>query len=187
VRVVVVPADFVSTGWRTPTVCARHGETAVTHRRVRFRSLVPGWTYFFLLAPLMMLIIAFATQRRVTAAAWPFCPRCQRLRTTRQAIGYGMLALGVVINIFVFATVEHYEGDSGKFVALFLFAGVLFLAGLRVTVRSSLARTAAGYVASNPSMVEFRRPHPEFVRQITEAKQIAAQHYAQQYASYKPS
>ena len=31
-----IPADYVSTGWGTPTVCARHGEPAVAHKRVKF-------------------------------------------------------------------------------------------------------------------------------------------------------
>ncbi|MGX6602375.1 hypothetical protein ACWKSP_09610 [Micromonosporaceae bacterium Da 78-11] len=178
-RVVVIPAHFVSAGWHTPTVCARHGETAVEQRRVTFRSLVPGWIALFILIPLLIVVVAFAVQRRVTSPAWPFCSRCNRMRAWGRGFALGMLALAVAFEVFPF--IAGRNGASDGHVAIFLIGQILLLLGLLAFVRSSLGRIANGYVAANPSYLEFRKPHPEFVREVAVAKETAEQHYTQQF------
>jgi hypothetical protein len=179
VRVVVVPASFVSADWHTPTVCARHDEPAAGHRRVKFRSLVPGWTFLFLPLPLLLVIVAFGVQRRVTAPAWPFCARCGRMRAWGRGFALGVLAIAVGFVAYAFV---HGHGDAGDSDAAALLIGLILLVlGEVAFVRSSLGRIANGYVTSDGSALEFRKPRPLFTEQVAQAKDAAARHQAQQH------
>src|SRR3954468_12509908 len=92
-----IPAQFVATGWGTPTVCTRHGEPAVEQKRVTFISRNPGWSYLLLLVGVIVFVIVAAVIRKtVVAESWPFCARCAEERKRGRTIGLGIAAAGVV-------------------------------------------------------------------------------------------
>ena len=178
-RVVVMPANFVSAGWGTPTVCARHGEPATEHRKVSFRSLVPGWVYLFLVfSPLIAVLAALLVRRRVRAGAWPFCPGCAALHAKRRKILLGILGLAAALILVALVMVDTSDGAMGIGLAVII---LLIVAAFTAT-RSRAGWIAAGYATADARAVEFRNPAPAFVEQVAAAKKAAADHYAEQPA-----
>jgi hypothetical protein len=156
----------VATGWGIPTVCVRHGEPAAGQPRITFRTLVPGGTVLVVIAPLIMLIVVLATQRRVVAPTWPLCARCLRLRNLRRVVTAALLGLAGALAVIAFAVLDSW----GSTVAL---AVVALVAGLWALSRSTTSRIANGYVDASGQALEFRRPHPRFVTLVAAAKQHA--------------
>ena len=174
-RVVVMPANFVSTGWGTPTVCARHGETGTEHRRIVFRSLVPGWVYLFLLfSPLVAIIVGLVVRRKTVADAWPFCPRCHATHRRRRGATLGVLAVAVVFAVLGFTLPDTSDGAFGFGLTVVI---LLIVAAIAAT-RSTAGWVAAGYTTADSSAVEFRSPAPLFVEQVAAAKKAAAEYHA---------
>ncbi|GIE99675.1 hypothetical protein [Paractinoplanes rishiriensis] len=165
-RVVIVPAPFVATGWGIPTVCVRHGEPAAAQPPVTFRTLVPGGTVLMVIAPLIMMIVVLATEKRVVSPAWPLCARCLRLRALRRAVTATLLGLAGGLVVVAFAALESW----GSTVAV---AVLVLVAGLWALSRSTTGRIANGYVDSSGQTLEFRRPHAGFVTLVAAAKQHA--------------
>lgn len=171
-----IPAQFVATGWGTPTVCTRHGEPAAERRRVTFVSRNPGWSYVLLLAGVIVfIIVASAIRKTVTTAAWPFCARCSEERKRSLTIGLGIMAAGVV----AIALVAVLPDDTGV-LAVFLGA-VLLAVGYVVAVRVSWTMRANGHVVDRGQTVQFDRAHEAFAAQASAARQAAAQHAATQH------
>ena len=171
-----IPAQFVATGWGTPTVCTRHGEPAVEQKRVNFISRTPGWSYFLLLAGVIVfVIVASAIRKTVTAAAWPFCARCNEERKRGLTIGLGFVAAGVV----ALALIAVLPSSSGP---LALMLGiVLLLVGYVVAMRGgSRTMRANGHVVDRGQTVQFDRAHEAFAAQAAAARQAAAQYPAAQ-------
>jgi hypothetical protein len=162
-----IPAHLVSAGTVAPQVCARHGEPATWHKRVRFRSYTPRWAYlliFFGLLP--FIIVAMFVRRRVTAPAWPFCERCRRLRISRLLIGLGMIALAVVVGFGLPALLPDSpaSGWTLPVVVALVFAGVV------TASYSVLSAIVPAHVSQDGTLVQVHRPHPRF------AEQLRAQH-----------
>ncbi|MFG1610213.1 hypothetical protein [Actinoplanes sp. NPDC049265] len=184
-RVVVVPAPIVASGHGTPTVCARHGETATEHHDMTFRSLVPGWLIllYFFIGPALVVLIALLIQRKVRTPAWPFCPRCAQSLTIRRIVLAGVFAVAALcaaVSVFYYLGAR---GDrAGGMTGAILLIVLLLLAGLRAITLATRGRVANGYVAENGMTVEFRNPHPEFLRQIVAAKE----EYQRYLASVQP-
>jgi hypothetical protein len=171
-----IPAQFVATGWGTPTVCTRHGEPAVEQKRVTFISRNPGWSYLLLLAGVIVfVIVASAIRKSVTAAAWPFCARCNEERKRGLTIGLGILAAGVV----AIALVAVLPSDAG---GLAVFVGILLLlVGFIVAMRGgSRTMRANGHVTDRGQTVQFDKAHEAFAAQAAAAQQAAAQYPAAQ-------
>ena len=172
-----IPAQFVATGWGTPTVCTRHGEPAVEQKRVNFVSRTPGWSYVLLLAGVIVfVIVAAAIRKTVTASAWPFCARCGEERKRGLTVGLGIVAAGVL----AFALVAVLPEDSG---ALAILLGiVLLLVGYIIAMRGgSRTMRANGHVTDGGQTVQFDRAHEAFAAQAFAAQQAAAQYPAAQY------
>ena len=165
-----IPAQFVATGWGTPTVCTRHGEPAVEQKRVNFISRTPGWTYVLLLAGVIVfVIVAAAIRKTVVARAWPFCARCNKESRHDVTAGLGLLAAGVVA--FALTAVLPSEA-SGPVVFLGI---VLLLVGFIVAVRGgNRALRANGHVVDGGRTVHFNRAHEAFAAQVAAAQQAAA-------------
>ncbi|WP_030440610.1 hypothetical protein [Actinoplanes subtropicus] len=169
-----IPAQFVATGWGTPTVCARHGEPAVEQKRVTFISRNPGWSYLLLLAALLVFVIVTAAIRKsVVAPAWPFCARCKQERKQGVIMGLGILAAGVV----AFALTGVLPDSSGGLAAFIGF--LLLLTGLIVALRGgSWVMRANGHVIDGGQAVQFDKAHESFAAQAFAAQQAASQYAA---------
>jgi F0F1-type ATP synthase membrane subunit c/vacuolar-type H+-ATPase subunit K len=173
-RVVVVPAPIVASGHGVPTVCVRHGAAATEHRDITFRSLTPFWVYllYFVVGPVLVVLIAVLIRRKVRTPAWPFCPRCARVRTIRWTVLATLIAMSAVCFAAAVTTYVVTRDDRpGGIIAVLVLAGLLILAaGLALGEPSTRAGIANGYVAAQGMTVEFRNPDPEFLRQIVAAK-----------------
>jgi hypothetical protein len=169
-----IPASLVSGGGGgLPQLCARHGEPAIQHRRVLFRSHPPRWTYLLILCGLLpFAIAASALQKRVKAAAWPFCARCARLRTSRLLIGTAMVVVAVLAVGVLAAVVPEGSAYGPPIVLAFL---VLLVAGLGIAAKAGRNAIASGYLAQDGNMLRLRRPHPRFAEHVA-GRQRAAQH-----------
>lgn len=177
-----IPAAYVSTGWGTPTVCARHGESAVARKRAQFVAGVSPWSYLLVLLGVVGLVVLAviigATRKRATAAAWPFCRRCLEQHAKMLYLGAGLIFGGVVLGVVSASTSEEAISPG-------LLLGVLVLIGGGIVLaQSSWAVVAGGRVIDGGQTVEFRRAHDAFVAQAVAAQQAAAQHYAAQRAAY---
>jgi hypothetical protein len=175
-----IPAAYVSTGWGTPAVCARHGATATGHKPVRFISRVPGWAYPLLVfGGVVFLIVVLVLRKEVRAARWPFCPRCSHERMNRLVIGI-VLAVAGIAGIPIALSLS----DGSASVALLI---VMILAGYIVALRAGWSSMAGGAAISNGQEVEFTRAHETFVAEAVAAQQSAAQYYAAQQRAYAMS
>jgi hypothetical protein len=169
---VFVPANFVSAGWGTPTVCARHGEPAVETRRIRFVSRTSPW--LVLLGVIIYFIVSAATRKTVWAPAWPYCNRCKKEGTTKTAAGWGGFLLGLLI--WMGSTqLPQDVAPIGTLIGIALFIGGLIAVG-----RGSQMAIAGGVVTDDGLAVRFARAHEAFASQAAAAQQAAAQHYAAQ-------
>ena len=175
-----IPVALVSSGWGTPTVCVRHGESATRHERVRFLSATSSWTYLTLLAGVLLFIIVSAVMRkRVAAASWPFCARCAEKRKILLQVGLGMIAGGIAVGLLLGAVLP--ADQTGLAVLL---AVVVAVAGLIVVSRTGWTVVADGQVVPDGQAVEFRRAHETFASQAAASQQAAAQYYAAQQQAY---
>lgn len=176
-----IPAAYISTGWGTPTVCARHGEPAVAGKRAQFVSrIAPGAYLLLLLGVIGVIVVAViaGTRKRATSAAWPFCRRCQARHTKLLYPGAGLILGGIALGVASALT-------SDAAISTGLLWGILVLiAGAIVFAKSSWAAVAGGRVIDNGQTVEFRRAHDAFAAQAVAAQQAAAQHYTAQYAAH---
>lgn len=177
-----IPAAYVSTGWGTPTVCARHGESAVAHKRAQFVSGVAPRAYLLVLLGVVGLIvlavIAGTTRKRATSAAWPFCRRCIGRRAKMLYLGAGLIVGGVALGVTSAAM-------SDDVISTGLLWGILVLiVGAIVSAKSSWAAVAGGRVVDDGQTVQFRRAQDAFAAQAVTAQQAAAQHYAAQHAAH---
>ncbi|MGX6607308.1 hypothetical protein ACWKSP_35055 [Micromonosporaceae bacterium Da 78-11] len=165
-----VPANFVSAGWGTPTVCARHGEPAVVRERIRLVSPVSGW--LFLLSPLIYYIVVAATRKTVWAPQWPLCVRCKKEQLTYSAAGGAVLLVGLGLWVLCVQVPDTWARVG---------AGIGFLAfvgGIIVARRGSRAVIVGGVVSDDGQAVRFADAHEAFARQAVAAQQVAMQHYA---------
>jgi hypothetical protein len=170
-----IPASLVSGGRGLPELCARHGEPAIQHKRVLFRSHPPRWTYLLILCGLLpFAIAASALQKRVKARAWPFCRRCAGLRTGRLLIGTAMVVVAVLAVGVLAAVVPDGSAYGPPIVLAFL---VLLIAGLGIAARAGRNSIASGYVAQDGAMLRLRRPHPRFAEQVAAMRRAAEDHY----------
>jgi hypothetical protein len=177
-----IPTPLVSGGGGLPPLCARHGEPATQQRWVLFRSHPPRWTYLLILCGLLPFAIAAgALQKRVKAPAWPFCPRCVRLRTGRLLTGAATVGVAVVA-VGVLAAITP-EGSAYGPPILLTFL-VLLLVGLGLAATAGRNTIASGYVAQDGNTLCIRRPHPRFADQVA-ALQRATQHQYPQHG-YPP-
>jgi hypothetical protein len=173
---VAIPAPLVCAGGGVPQVCARHGEPAAHHNRVVFRSYTPRWAYLLLpFGVLPFAIVAGILQKRVKAPAWPFCPRCDRLRYGRMLTGIGVVVLAVLTIVVLAALIPKDASYGGPVVLMFV---VALIVGLGIIGNSARSAIASGYVSRDGNTVRVRRPHPRFGEHVAAAQQWAAQ---QQY------
>ena len=169
---ITIPAPLIVQGQYLPTVCARHGEPADRHKRVVFRSRIPGWTYVLLLiAVIVFIIVALAVQKRVQAPAWPFCPKCASRRRRGLLIGFVLLVLGIV-GLFLGASAPADASWAG-WVAFA--SAVIASAGLIFVARSNWAMAASGIATRDGTAVDVLRPAPEFAESIAATQQWALQ------------
>ncbi|SNY40468.1 hypothetical protein [Paractinoplanes atraurantiacus] len=173
-----IPAQFVATGWGTPTVCARHGQPAVEHKKTRFISRVQGWAYLLLLAgALPFLIFVFATRKTVESPAWPFCAQCAQRRKKGLTIGLSVIAVGVLCVLLLDAAPDNADAP------LTFLAILAFLAGYIIAIRGANRMIVAnGQVHEKGQFVSFPKAHEAFAAQATQAQQAAAHHHATQAA-----
>ncbi|MEV6852088.1 hypothetical protein AB0M88_52930, partial [Actinoplanes sp. NPDC051411] len=164
---VLVPANFVSAGWGTPTVCARHGEPAVERKRTQFTSRRSGWLF------LLGAIVYYATRKTVSAPAWPFCARCTKEYTTKTAAGAGSFIAGILIWVGSTQLLPSDVAPIGTLAGL-----VLFIGGAVVIARGGRPAIAGGAVTGDGLAVRFARAHEAFAIQAAAAQQAAAQQYA---------
>jgi hypothetical protein len=170
---VLVPANFVSAGWGTPTVCARHGEPAVETKKTQFTSQRSRWLF------LLGAIVYYATRKTVTAPAWPFCVRCTKEHTTKTAAGSAGFIVGILIWVGSTQLLPTDAAPIGTLVGIVLFIGGAFTIG-----RGGRPAIAGGSVTSDGHAVRFAKAHEAFAVQAAAARQAAAQQYAaQQYAA----
>jgi len=169
---VSIPANFVSAGWGTPTVCARHGEPAVERTRIRFASHTSGW--LILLGVIVYFIVLAATRKTVGSPGWPFCMRCKKEETTKTFAGWGSLIVGLLIWV---SSVQLL----GKAAPVGAIIGFVLLVGGFITIgRGTLPTIAGGVVTDDGLAVRFARAHERFANQAALAAQAAAQHAAMQ-------
>ncbi|MEH0841715.1 hypothetical protein V6U81_04875 [Micromonospora sp. CPCC 205711] len=173
-----LPAPAVTAGGGVPQVCARHGEPAIRHQKVLFRSRTPGWVYILLpFGVLVFAIVAAVLQKRVKAAAWPFCAECARLRTRRLLIGLGVVALAILGVVVVAVAVPQGSDAAGMIVVLFVFA---LLVGLGFVAASGWGGIASGHVSADGALLQVRKPHPRFAEQAEAIRIAVEQHWAAQ-------
>ncbi|XVV08696.1 hypothetical protein ACQP2X_28045 [Actinoplanes sp. CA-131856] len=166
-----VPSPFVSSGWGTPTVCSRHGQPAVEHKRTRFISRVPSWGYVLLLAgAIPFVIFALVTRKTVEAPAWPFCARCGQTRTRGLIAGIALVAAGVA-GLFAGSSLS---GDAGA--PVWILSLVLVMVGYIVALRGgNRMLLAGGHVTERGQFVTFPKAHEAFAAQAAAALSSAEQ------------
>lgn len=169
---VSVPANFVSAGWGTPSVCARHGEPAVVTSKTRFVSRTSSW--LVLLGVIIYFVVMAATRKTVWSPAWPFCARCRKEETTKTLAGWGGLVVGLVIWVGS-VQILGSRAPIGAITGCVLFIGGVILIG-----RGTRVAIAGGVVTGDGLTVRFARAHEEFANQVALAAQAAARHHAAQ-------
>ncbi|WP_412541103.1 hypothetical protein R8Z50_00260 [Longispora sp. K20-0274] len=152
--VIEIPAHWVKAGQGLPNVCAKHGEPAVAHLKTRFASKASKGAYAIGGAAL-----AAATQKRVTAPAWPYCARCLPLRRAAQISRFAMF--GAAVAFFGgYALMRATDNDA------FLVVSLIGLVATMVTllVNSILAKriTAGTIVSPDGHLVLVQDAHPAF-------------------------
>jgi hypothetical protein len=165
-----LPADFLSSpGWRSPTVCARHGKPAVENRFVRFQRRMPPWTYFLVPFGVIPFLIAFnVVQKFVEVQAWPFCARCRLERKKNILVSVCLMVGG----IFIPAPVAGGLGVGGDtLLAIILLGLLIFIVGAVRMVRGTWRWSTGGFVVQGGRLVEFRKAHERFAAQATPAQQ----------------
>ncbi|HEY6745217.1 MAG TPA: hypothetical protein VI357_05810 [Mycobacteriales bacterium] len=172
-----IAAPLVSGGRGLPQLCVRHGEPATQHKWVLFRSRPPRWTYLLILFGLLPFAIAAgALQKRVKVTAWPFCPRCARLRTSRLLTGTTMVVVAALA-VGVLAAVTPEGSAYGPPIVLAFLA--LVIAGLGIAAKAGRTAIASGYVAQDGTMLRVRRSHPRFAEHVAGMHGVAQHQYLQ--------
>ncbi|MBU2666964.1 hypothetical protein KOI35_25975 [Actinoplanes bogorensis] len=168
-----IPANFVSSGWGIPTVCAKHGEPAVpaaSQKKVQFISKPPAWSYaLILLGALPFLIVVLVTRKTVVASAWPFCAQCDAARKRGLFITLGLVAAAIVAFLLIGAVSDSLGALMALLGLFLLMAGLIF--GLRTANRALLA---GGNTTADGFFVEFPKAHETFAAQANAAQQQAA-------------
>ncbi|MEV6344691.1 hypothetical protein [Actinoplanes sp. NPDC051851] len=176
-----LPAGLVHYGTGVPSVCVRHGETAVKHHKVTFISKPPGWAYLMILFGFLpYLIVVMSLRKTVQSPQWPFCARCLDLRRKQWIIG-AALAIGVPVLMYALGQTA-LSSPALFFVGLFA-----FIIGMIVVARSAWGLMAGGVAARDGATVIFAKPHATFVTEATAAWQRAAEQYAAQQQQQVPA
>lgn len=178
---VSIPANFVQTGWGTPSVCSRHGEPAVQTTKLRFISKPPPWAYILILAGVIVfVIVAAATRKTVQNQAWPFCARCKKQRAVGLTVGLSLVVVGLILWMVGVGAQSDAAGVG------FLIGLLVFFAGALVAARSGRSALAGGVVTRDGQWVQFAKASEAFAGQAGAAQQAAAQQWAQRAAAQHP-
>lgn len=131
-----------------------------------FSSRAPGWSYLLILVGILLfVIVAIAMRKTVVAPRWPFCARCQELRSRRRKTGLGLLggAVAALIASFAMAAVMP-NSDAGA--TVLIIGNLLFLAGLVagvvVLAQSAWRSIAAAVVSADGQWVIVPSPSQAF-------------------------
>jgi hypothetical protein len=164
-----IPSSWVAAGYGVPDVCSRHGQPAVERKKVTIISRPPAWSYFLILAGVIIFaIVAMAIRKTVKAPAWPFCEQCRRLRSRLLGIGFGILALAVLG--FVGSTVlASSEDTAGVGVLGVLLAFLALVASMIVLGRSTAQSIANAQVTQDGNWVLLTNASPAFAGRVSSA------------------
>jgi hypothetical protein len=168
-----IPSAWVSAGYGVPDVCARHGEPSIERRPVKIRSSAPAWTYILILFGLVAFFIAVvAVRKTVMSPAWPFCTRCEQLRSQRIRIGLGLVGLYVVASIGLpvlgTALPNQSIGDAITVVGVLIGVASLII-GLVMLTLSRWSSIARAQLTQDGAWVLVPLPDPVFDAQILAA------------------
>jgi hypothetical protein len=182
---IAIPASLIENGTGIPHVCARHGESAVVGKPVKFWSKPPIWSYpLIVIGVLPFVIVTLLVRKEVRASAWPFCARCVRLHHSRLTIGIVLLLVWPVSLLSVSAA-----EDAGA--PLVLVAFVALFVGIVLVGRGTYRALPWGFTSQDGAFVSFPKGHPAFGAAAQAAYTQAAQQYAawqaSQHAAHNPN
>jgi hypothetical protein len=156
-----IPAAQVAAG-HLPHICARHGESPVAMRRIRFISKPPPWAPVLILAGgIVYLIVVSSLRKKIEAPAWAWCAQCKAQRSRMLGIGLGVLGLGLLLIVVGLATIDNSAGPL-----LFLVGLVGLLAGAVVAARSSFQAVSSAYVSQDGHFLEVHKEDQRFVQAL---------------------
>ncbi|MEU7868652.1 hypothetical protein [Dactylosporangium sp. NPDC049140] len=156
-----LPAGQVAAG-HLPHVCPRHGEPAIEMKRMRLVSKPPPWAaVLIILGGIVYAIVVMVLRKTVQAAAFPWCAQCKAARSRNLGIGFGVLALGLLLIVGGIATID---GDAGPM--LFLLGLVVLIVGIVVASRSNYQVISGAYVSQDGQRVELTKVDPRFTHAL---------------------
>jgi hypothetical protein len=157
-----LPTDWVVAGRGIPTVCARHGQTAVIYHRLALPPARPQWWLMPVLEPRYTIVVHIyhavlaKLGGAIVAPAWPFCVRCVGYRSRLRAAGSTLCGFGLAA--LMEAVVLHLV--SGTPAGLALVGLVLTLAGGTVVGESRWPVMSRAYVTSDRRWVHVSAVEP---------------------------
>ena len=97
------------------------------------------------------VIVALAVRKTVVAPRWPFCARCQHLRSRRLKTGLGLLGAAVAMPVISIAVAAAVTNDDTVAATILIIGNALMLAGIvagSLVLVQSTWRAVAGVVVS---------------------------------------
>ncbi|MEW2328220.1 hypothetical protein AB0880_10460 [Micromonospora chersina] len=97
-----------------------------------FKSRTPSWAYLLIPSGLLpFAIVAIVLEKRLRTSAWPFCARCNNLRTGPMLSGLCVVVFAILAVLVLAAVVPQSAPYAGPIVLAFvalLFVGLLLAA-----------------------------------------------------------
>ncbi|GAB3828479.1 hypothetical protein ACFPIJ_51515 [Dactylosporangium cerinum] len=151
-----IPASRVAAG-ALPQVCAKHGHAAIETKAVKIISKPPVWAApLIIVGALPYLIVVMALRKTVKAPAWPWCEECASERKTRFSVGFGLLALGLLLFVGAFALNNDTSG------LLFAVGLLALLIGLIFALRGGVLPITGAFTSKDGQFVEVPKGSEHF-------------------------
>jgi hypothetical protein len=151
-----IPASRVAAG-ALPQVCAKHGHAAIATKSVKILSKPPVWAApLIILGALPYLIVVLALRKTVKAPAWPWCEECASERKTRLGVGFGVLALGLLLFVGAVALNNDISG------LLAVVGAIALLVGLIIALRGGVLPITGAFASKDGQFVEVPKGSDHF-------------------------
>jgi len=156
-----IPAAQVAAG-HLPQVCAKHGQPATGTKSVKIISKPPAWAAVLIIVGVLpYLIVVMLLRKTVPAPAWPWCEQCTAERKTRLSVGFGVLALGLLL----FAGAVALNNDTSALLGLVGF--VALLAGIIVAARGATLPITGAFASKDGQFVEVPKGSDHFAMALS--------------------
>jgi hypothetical protein len=151
-----IPAARVAAG-HLPQVCPKHGHATTETKSVKIISKPPAWTaVLIILGVLPYLIVVMLLRKTVPAPAWPWCEECSAERKTRFSIGFGTLALALLVLVGAVAA------DNDLTAPLFLVGMLALIVGIVFAGRGGTLPITGAFASKDGQYVEVPKGSDQF-------------------------